>query len=207
MVNLVYLSSEDINEVRAFAQNLDESCWTSFSVRQTERGFMIAAFAAFRVWHSIDNLPFQEVWLVIRRPLGENGTLRFAFSNAPADTPLERLAMMQCRRYWVERALEDAKGEAGLDQYQVRGWTGWHHHMTMTLLAMLFLLQLTLHFREKAPLLTLQDAREILEVFLPRKSYSPSEFISLLLQKHQARFRARRSHAKKQKQQIQDNKT
>ena len=194
-------------EVRAFAQNLDEACWTTFSVRETERGFMIAAFAAFRVWHSVDNLPFQEVWLVIRRPLGGSGTIRFAFSTAPADTPLERLAMMQCRRYWVERALEDAKGEAGLDQYQVRGWTGWHHHMTMTLLAMLFLLQLTLHFREKAPLLTLQDAREILEVFLPRKSYSPSEFISLLLQKHQARFRARRSHAKKQKQQIQDNKT
>jgi len=61
--------------------------------------------------------------------------------------------------------LEDAKGEAGLGQYQVRGWTGWHHHMTMTLLAMLFLLQLTLQFRGKAPLLTLQDVREILEPF------------------------------------------
>ena len=140
-------------------------------------------------------------------------------------------AVMKCRRYWVERALEDAngesgcgktksslrvyvgsetvafcttafKGEAGLDQYQVRGWTGWHHHMTMTLLAMLFLLQLTLNLREKAPMLTLQDAREILEAFLPRKSYSPAEFIQLLQQKHQARLSARKSHAKKQKQKL-----
>jgi len=114
--------------------------------------------------------------------------------------------MMQCRRYWVERALEDAKGEAGLDQYQIKGWTGWHHHMTMTLLAMLFLLQLTLNFRQKAPMLTLQDAREILEEFLPRKSYSPAEFIQLLAQKHQARLSARRSHANKQKQKLKDNK-
>ena len=101
--------------------------------------------------------------------------------------------------------MENAKGEAGLAQYQVRGWTGWHHHMTMTLLAMLFLLQLTIRFRPKAPMLTLQDAREILENFLPRKSYSPAEFIELIQQKHQARLSARRSH--QQKQQIKDNKS
>ena len=194
-------------EVRAFAKTLTESDWTRLSVRETERGWLIADFAAFRVWHSVDNLPFQEVWLVLRRSVGENGTIRFAFSNAPQKTPLTRLAMMQCRRYWVERALEDAKGEAGLDPYQVRGWTGWHHHMTMTLLAMLFLLQLTIQFRDRAPLLTLQDAREILEKFLPRKSYSPKEFVELLKQKHQARLSARRSHAKKQKQQLYDTKT
>lgn len=191
-------------EVRDFAQTLTESDWTQLSVRKTERGWLIADFAAFRVWHSVDNLPFQEVWLVLRRPLGEKTNLRFAFSNAPANTPLPRLAMMQCRRYWVERALEDAKGEAGLSQYQVRGWTGWHHHMTMTLLAMLFLLQLTMQFRDRAPLLTLQDTREILEKFLPRKSYSSKEFIELLKQKHRARLSARRSHAKKQKQQLKD---
>lgn len=194
-------------EVRAFAKTLTESDWTRLCVRETERGWLIADFAAFRVWHSVDNLPFAEVWLVIRRPIGGKGAIRFAFSNAPEDTSLERLAQMQCRRYWVERALEDAKGQAGLDQYQVRGWTGWHHHMTMTLLAMLFLLQLTIQFREKAPLLTLQDAREILETFLPRKSYSPQEFIQWLQQKHQARVSARKSHAKKQKQRLYDTKT
>ena len=108
-------------EVRDFAKTLTESDWTELSLRETERGWLIANFAAFRVWHSVDNLPFQEVWLILRRPLGDNGTMRVAFSNAPPNTPLTRLAMMQCRRYWVERALEDAKGEAGLDQYRVRG--------------------------------------------------------------------------------------
>ncbi|MBC8457534.1 MAG: IS701 family transposase [Deltaproteobacteria bacterium] len=186
-------------QVRDFAPNLS---WSQLSVRKTERGWLIADFAAVRVWHSVDNLPFQEVWLVMRRTIGDNTTIRYSFSNAPSDTSLLRLAQMQCRRYWVERALEDAKGEAGLDQYQVRGWKGWHHHMTMTLLAMFFLLQLTLHFGSKAPLLTIQDAREILETFLPRKSYSRREFLALLEEKHRARLSARKSHAKKQKKKI-----
>lgn len=194
-------------EVRTLAQGLAESDWTRLAIRETERGWLMADFAAFRVWPSVENLPLTEVWLVIRRPVGENGTLRFAFCNAQAETPLEKLAQMQCRRYWVERALEDAKGEAGLDQYQVRGWRGWHHHMTMTLLAMLFLLQLALKFRQKAPLLTLQDAREILEEFLPRKTYSPKAFIELLRQKHTARFAARRSHAKQQNRRLHDAET
>ena len=137
----------------------------------------------------------------------ETSPIRFSFSNAPPETPLERLAQMQSRRYWVERALENAKGEARLDQYEVRGWRGWHHHMTMTLLAMLFLLELTLQMKEKAPLLTIQDAREILEKFLPRKTYAPEEFIALLEQKHKARLSARNSHAKKQKKWLQSLKT
>lgn len=193
-------------EVRHFAPNLAESDWTTLEIRETERGWLIADFAACRVWHSVDNLPYQPVWLVFRRPVG-GGTIRYTFSNAPAETPLHQLAQMQCRRYWVERALEDAKGEAALDSYQVRGWRGWHHHMTMTLLAMLFLLQLTLSFRPKAPHLTLQDAREILEAFLPRKSYSQQEFIEWLEQKHRARLAAKRSHAKKQRRWLENPKT
>ena len=53
--------------------------------------------------------------------------------------PFSRLAYMFHSRYWIERAIQDAKGEAGLDEYQVRGW---HHHMTMVLLVKLFLLEL-----------------------------------------------------------------
>jgi len=189
--------------VRDFGQRLPSSAWTRLRIRDTERGELIAEFTVMRVWHSVDNLPFQEVWLVIRRDL-ETSHLRFSFSKASPDTSLERLARMQSRRYWVERALENAKGEARLDQYEVRGWRGWHHHMTMTLLAMLFLLELTLRMKEKAPLLTIQDAREILEEFLPRKTYEPKDFIELLKQKHKARRSARKSHAKKQKKWLQN---
>ena len=66
-------------------------------------------------------------------------TIKYSLSNAPADTPLLRLAQMQGQRYWVERAFEDAKGECGLADYQALGWRSWHHHVTMVMLAMLFI--------------------------------------------------------------------
>ena len=91
----------------------------------------------------------------------------YQYSNAPSETPLERLAEMSHSRYWMERAIQDAKGEAGLGEYELRSWRGWHHHITMTILAMLFLLKLQLDWKPKAPELTLQDVREILEVILP----------------------------------------
>ena len=43
------------------------------------------------------------------------------------------------QRYWVEASFEEGKGEVGLDEYEVRGWVGWHHHMTLSLLALWFL--------------------------------------------------------------------
>lgn len=196
--------SQKPTAVSQFAKSLPPSAWTRLSVRSTQRGELMADFASVRVWRAKSDLPQEEVWLLIRKDVFFNPEISYCFSNAPITTPLERLAAMQCRRYWVERALEDAKSEAGLDQYEVRGWLGWHHHMTMTLMAMLFLLQLTLRFREKAPLLTLQDAREILETFLPRKFYSQTEFIALIKQKHQARVSARHSHAKKQKEWLEN---
>jgi len=57
---------------------------------------------------------------------------------------------MSCSRYWIERAFEDAKGEVGMVDYEVRGWLGWHHHMTMVLLAMLFLLTMRMKWKDKA---------------------------------------------------------
>lgn len=69
--------------------------------------------------------------------------------------------------------------------------------MTMTLLAMLFLLQLNLYWQEKAPLLTVQDVREILEVILPKREITPQEILRLIEQKHRARDSAKRSHHRK----------
>jgi SRSO17 transposase len=79
--------------------------------------------------------------LLIRQELDGSDT-KFSFSNAKDSTPIETLTEWQSRRYFVERSLQDAKGLAGLDEYQVTGWRGWHHHTAMVLLAMLFLLRL-----------------------------------------------------------------
>ena len=92
--------------------------------------------------------------------------------DASPNIKMNRLAEMSCSRYWIERALEDAKGK-------VRGWLGWHHHMTMVLLAM------QVKWKDKAPMLTIQDVREILEV------------LGIVKRKHKARESARKSHHKR----------
>ena len=104
---------------------------------------------------------------------------------------------MSCSLYWMERALEDAKGEVGMGDYEVRGWLGWHHHITMVLLAMLFLLRLQLKWKNKAPMLTIQDVREILEVILPRRRVTKEQIMEIIRSKHRARESARRSHHKR----------
>jgi hypothetical protein len=67
----------------------------------------------------------------------------------------------------------------------------------MTILAMLFLLELQLDWQPKAPNLTIQDVREILDVILPKREITPDEILKLIEQKHKARLSARRSKHRK----------
>ncbi|TFH44075.1 MAG: IS701 family transposase, partial [ANME-2 cluster archaeon] len=68
--------------------------------------------------------------------------------------------------------------------YQVRGWTGWHHHMVMVLLKMLFILELQIEWGEKAPRLSVMDVKEILEVILPKNDITDEEILAVIRQKH-----------------------
>ena len=96
--------------------------------RDTQRGELWIRFSALRVWRIEDEIPCdQQVWLLIRQELNGSDT-KFSFSNTKDSTPIETLTEWQSRRYFVERSLQDAKGLAGLDEYQVTGWRGWHHH-------------------------------------------------------------------------------
>ncbi|MBE0525166.1 MAG: IS701 family transposase, partial [Methanosarcinales archaeon] len=154
-------------------------------LRDTERKEFWSRLACLRVYPVEDKLPGKEIWLIIRKDENDNKT-KYQFSNAPVDTSIERLGQMSCSRYWMERALQDAKGTAKMADYQVRGWTGWHHHMVMTVLAMLFILGLQVEFGQKAPMTSVQDVKEILEVIMPRKEITEAEILAIILQKHRA---------------------
>lgn len=189
-------------EVRSLLAT-DKLNWTLMKIRDTARGELWIKFAVLRVYRLEDELPVvQPVWLCIRQEL-ETGDLKFAFSNAPVNSPKMVLADKMCTRYWVERALEDAKGLAGLAEYQVIGWRGWHHHMTMTMLAMLFLLTLRKNLVDQAPMLTLQDAKQILEMTLPKKTLTLEDAVKIIEKKHLNRYSSRNSRLKKQRKHLQ----
>ena len=182
-------------EVRKLVEELPEDAWNHIFLRDSERKEIWCDMACLRIYQVRNGLPGPESWLILRKE--ENGEKKYQFSNASPNTKMNRLAEMSCSRYWIERALEDAKGEVSMAEYEVRGWLGWHHHMTMVLLAMLFLLTLQLKWKDKAPMLTIQDVREILEVILPRRRITEKEILEIVKRKHKARESARKSHHKR----------
>jgi SRSO17 transposase len=134
--------------VVAVAASLPAADWHALTVAEGAQGPRIHQFAALAVWESRDGLPGRASWLVLRRNL-DGSEVKYYLSNAPADTPLLRLAQVGAMRWPIETEFQSDKSETGLDEYEVRTWLGWQHHITMALLAGAFLLNLQLDWGEK----------------------------------------------------------
>jgi len=168
--------------------------WEQVFIRDTERRELWAKMLFLRVCPCEENgLPGKECWLIIRVD-PESSDVKYQLSNAPRGTSKNRLAEMSGSRYWIERTFEDGKGIAGLADYQIRSWMGWHHHMTMTMLAMLYLMVLSIDLGKKVDFLTVQDVKEIFEVIMPKREVTNEELLTLLYGKHKRRLSARKSH-------------
>ena len=77
--------------------------------------------------------------LLIRRKLAHPEAFTFYLTLAPEGTGLSDLVRVAGTRWTIEACFEAAKGEVGLDQYEVRSWTGWHRHITLAMLAHAYL--------------------------------------------------------------------
>jgi SRSO17 transposase len=86
-----------------------------------------------------------EELLVVLRTREDDGTVKsdYYLSNAPPETLPGLLARVAKAEHRIEECLQRAKSEAGLSDYQVRTWSGWHHHQALSLLASWFLVQET----------------------------------------------------------------
>ena len=80
-------------------------------------------------------LPAWRRWLLVRRSLSDPTDLTAYVVFAPHESALEAVVQVAGSRWTVESCFEEAKGEVGLDQYEVRSWTGWYRHMTLALWA------------------------------------------------------------------------
>ncbi|MGB9128499.1 MAG: IS701 family transposase [Thiobacillus sp.] len=123
---------------------LPESVWTTISVRDGAKGPLLVQAVKTRVQAKTDrrrNGP--EEMLVILREAQDDGTMKhdYYLSNASAETSLTEFARVAKAEHRIEECLERAKSDAGLAQFQVRNWIGWHHHQTLSLLAAWFLTQ------------------------------------------------------------------
>ena len=77
--------------------------------------------------------------LLIRRKLAQPEAFTFYLTLAPEAADWSDLVRVAGTRWTIEASFEAAKGEVGLDQYEVRSWTGWHRHITLAMLAHAYL--------------------------------------------------------------------
>jgi SRSO17 transposase len=139
-----------------------------FQVRRAIKGELIVDVIHRRVWVWEGKEPHAHLWhLIVRREI-DGSKVKYSLSNAPESTALQPLAHMQAQRYWVERSFQDSKQQCGLDDYQVRGWLGWPHHMALVMMAMQFMLEQRLKNRQEYPLLSCTDIVELLRYFCPK---------------------------------------
>jgi SRSO17 transposase len=78
-------------------------------------------------------------WLLVRRSVSTPQELQAYVVFAPQDTTLEAVVRVAGTRWVIEQLFEAAKGEVGLDHYEVRSWTGWYRHMTLAMWALALL--------------------------------------------------------------------
>lgn len=121
------------------AARLPATAWKRVVVAEGSQGPRIYEYACLWVWFSEEGLPSGPERLLFRRSLGQQAELKYHRSNAPAQVPLAKLACVRGGHWCVEQSFQAAKGECGLDEYETRGWLGWHHHTALSLLALWFL--------------------------------------------------------------------
>jgi len=128
-----------------WAEQVPAEARRRYRMLEGSKGPLVADFVAFRAVTGRDKLPGPEVWVLLRyKVTGEEELpkVKYYLSNAPADTPIEELVRVCGMRWPIESCFEEAKGQLGMDQYELRFWAGWYHHMTLVILAHHFLVRL-----------------------------------------------------------------
>ena len=127
---------ERVDEVVA---GLPASAWRRVAVAEGSQGPIVCDYAEVAAWFSEEGLPGGPERLLVRRSIGQQPELKYHRTNAPPEVPLAALAGVRSKRWSIEQDFQNAKGECGLDEYETRGWAGWHHHTALSVLALWFL--------------------------------------------------------------------
>jgi len=177
-------------EVRALVASAPKDAWQTVRVRDTTKGWLETRFLRLQTWlWDGQEADVRELTLVIREDQNADGSprLKYSLSNAVANTPLERLALMQGERFWIEDTFHNGKGSLGMADYQTRKWRSWHHHMALVAMALQFMMEERQTLSEMEPLVSCNDIVEFLEWMLPKQAASLDDLVGQMLKRHRQR--------------------
>lgn len=188
--------------ISQLAADLTPQSWSRHTIKLGSKGPIVADFAALRVVNSRHGLPDQDVWLICRRDLGTQ-EIKFYLSNAPQLTPLDDFVRVSGLRWPIETGFEDCKQALGMGDYQLRGWLGWHHHMTLVILAHFFLLKSRNQLQSQGLSLTLPQAILLLQAVLPQPKFDLDTTFHIVQYYQRRHHQAFLSHSKRRRLQLQ----
>jgi SRSO17 transposase len=126
--------------VDAWARRQPARHWQRLTVRPGEKGPLQVDVLQGRVRAWADGRKdYPEERLTVIRTVERQPRTWYTLSNAAAEVPMAEIVRAHAQRHRGEEVFAEGKGEVGLGQYEVRRWDGWHHHMTLCLLALWFL--------------------------------------------------------------------
>jgi SRSO17 transposase len=187
----------------------DATLWQTVELRPDARGILTAEFASRQVWTLRDDGRVVTETLLLRR---DGQHLSYTLTNAPVGTPLAVMAQRKSQRYFVERAIQDAKSEFGWDEFQAVKYRAWEHHLALTILASWFIAETRLDWAHEhpqdptlleqyatdvLPALSVANVRELLRAALPLPQLSSEQAARLVVHHLDNRTRSRKSKLKR----------
>lgn len=110
---------------------------------ESAKGPLWAKAACCRVYRADDEQP---LWLFVRK--NEDGTVKYALSNAPQDTSFKTLCQVSVMRWPIEQCFQEGKSQLGMNRYEHRSWPAWHRHMLYVFLALHFLMGMRIRLKK-----------------------------------------------------------
>jgi SRSO17 transposase len=125
----------------------------SVRLAESAKGPLWAKVACSRVYRADEEQP---LWLFVRK--NEDGTIKYALCNAPADTAFKTLCQVSLMRWPIEQCFQEGKSQLGMNHYEHRSWPAWHRHMTYVFLALHFLMRVRIRLKKSPNADTALDA-------------------------------------------------
>lgn len=156
---------------------LNDTDFTKLSVRNTKDGTPIkTSYHVCTVYLAIkEHGTVIKAKLLIRKD--NDGTIRYALCNN-LKASKHRLAFMHSQRYFIERSFQEMKQQLGLNQYQVRGYAGWHRHMAMCMMGLLFIQREKMAYFKINEVPSTPQLAELIKILLPQKVRTMTDVLS-----------------------------
>lgn len=133
------------------ARSINDYFWYRRKVSEGTKGPIEYEFTKREVVLCRDGLPDRKALLIVKRTLDKNNpTYSYYISNASRTTRLKTFVWLSGIRWAIEQCFEETKTELGMDQYEVRKYPGWNHHILSCILAHFFLWHLRICLGKKS---------------------------------------------------------